>query len=94
MSPADAERSEDAGTTAEADSAAPDQDHHEHDDEIVVTGVRRKAGDVLGGLSVLDSEELAKELRPSIGETLARQPGVTASSFGPTASARATGSGS
>ena len=27
-----------------------------------------------------------RELRPSIGETLARQPGVTASSFGPTAS--------
>ncbi|MCY0672145.1 TonB-dependent receptor plug domain-containing protein, partial [Klebsiella pneumoniae] len=52
----------------------------------VVTGVRRKAGDVLGGLSVLDAEDLARELRPSIGETLARQPGVTASSFGPTAS--------
>ncbi len=41
---------------------------------------------MLGGLSVLSAEDLAKELRPSIGETLARQPGVTASSFGPTAS--------
>ncbi len=89
----------DAGVTADADggaataaetgteaSDATDEDHHDHSDEIVVTGVRRKASDVLGGLSVLDSEELAKELRPSIGETLARQPGVTASSFGPTAS--------
>ncbi len=65
---------------------AGEQDHHEHDDEIVVTGVRRKAGDVLGGLSVLDADELARELRPSLGETLARQPGVSASSFGPTAS--------
>ncbi len=65
---------------------AGEQDHHEHDDEIVVTGVRRKAGDVLGGLSVLDADELAREVRPSLGETLARQPGVSASSFGPTAS--------
>ncbi|HXG81023.1 MAG TPA: TonB-dependent receptor [Sphingomicrobium sp.] len=66
--------------------AAQDEDHHDHADEIVVTGVRKREGDVLGGLSVLDSEELARELRPSIGETLARQPGVSASSFGPTAS--------
>ena len=78
-------------TPAPAPAPAPatnaqDDDHHDHDNEIVVTGVRRKAGDVLGGLSVLDGEELARELRPSIGETLARQPGVTASSFGPTAS--------
>ncbi|HET9397195.1 MAG TPA: TonB-dependent receptor [Sphingomicrobium sp.] len=67
-------------------AAAPDDEHHDHNEDIVVTGIRRKAGDVLGGLSVLDSEELAKELRPSLGETLARQPGVSASSFGPTAS--------
>jgi iron complex outermembrane receptor protein len=66
--------------------AAQNDNHHDHGEEIVVTGVRKKAGDVLGGLSVLDSEDLARELRPSIGETLARQPGVTASSFGPTAS--------
>jgi iron complex outermembrane receptor protein len=66
--------------------SARDDVHHDHADEIVVTGVRRRAGDVLGGLSLLDGEELARELRPSIGETLARQPGVSASSFGPTAS--------
>jgi iron complex outermembrane receptor protein len=67
-------------------SSAQEDDHHDHSDEIVVTGIRRRAGDVLGGLSVLDAEELAKERRPSLGETLARQPGVSASSFGPTAS--------
>ncbi|MCL6698325.1 TonB-dependent receptor [Sphingomonas sp. NSE70-1] len=90
----------DAGASAEADSGAAtaidagtdatataeEDEHHDHHDDIVVTGVRRKAGDVLGGLSVLDSEELAKELRPSLGETLARQPGVSATSFGPAAS--------
>ncbi|HEY0628188.1 MAG TPA: TonB-dependent receptor, partial [Sphingomicrobium sp.] len=75
-----------AADPATAPPAAHDDDHHDHENEIVVTGVRRRAGDVLGGLSVLDAEELARELRPSIGETLARQPGVSASSFGPTAS--------
>ena len=51
-------------------SSAQEDDHHDHSDEIVVTGIRRRAGDVLGGLSVLDAEELAKERRPSLGETL------------------------
>jgi iron complex outermembrane receptor protein len=63
------------------------QAHHENEDEVVVTGVRRKASDALGGVSVLDKAELTREVRTSIGETLARQPGVTATSFGPTASA-------
>lgn len=80
-----ASTAEASAETANASADAPPH-HEEENEEIVVTGVRKKAGDVLGGLSVLDSEELAKELRPSIGETLARQPGVTASSFGPTAS--------
>ena len=60
--------------------------HQDHDAEIVVTGVRRNAGDVLGGVSVLDKEDLTREVRPSIGETLSRQPGVSSTSFGPTAS--------
>ena len=75
-----------SGAAASESAEAQPIDHHDHDDVVVVTGVRRKAGDVLGGLTVLDSEELAKDVRPSIGETLAHQPGVTASSFGPTAS--------
>ena len=60
--------------------------HPDSDQAIVVTGVKRTAGDILGGVSVIDSEELSREVRPSIGETLKDQPGVTASSFGPTAS--------
>ena len=71
---------------APAAAAAQGRHHDDHDDEIVVTGVRRNAQDVLGGLSVLDEADLTREVRPSIGETLARQPGVTSSSFGPTAS--------
>jgi iron complex outermembrane recepter protein len=75
-----------APPTSESSEQTAAEAHHEHDDEILVTGIRRRAGDVLGGVSVLDGAELAQELRTSIGETLARQPGVTASSFGPTAS--------
>lgn len=60
--------------------------HPDPDQTIVVTGVRRAAGDVLGGVTVLGKEELTRDVRTSIGETLKDQPGVTASSFGPTAS--------
>lgn len=60
--------------------------HPDKDQAIVVTGVRRSASDVLGAVSVVDLQELQHVVRPSIGETLATQPGVTASSFGPTAS--------
>jgi len=64
------------------------EEAHQHRDEaIVVTGVRRSSADVLGGVSVLDEAELDRELRPSLGETLARLPGVSATSFGPKASA-------
>ncbi|KQS05140.1 TonB-dependent receptor [Sphingomonas sp. Leaf357] len=55
--------------------------------EIIVTApVRQSETDVLQGTSILTGEELTRELRPTIGETLARQPGVSASSFGPNAS--------
>ena len=60
--------------------------HPDADQAIVITGVRRPAGDILGGVSVVDTQALQRAARPSIGETLASQPGVTASSFGPTAS--------
>src|SRR6476619_544910 len=68
-------------TPGDAAAAHPDTDQ-----AIVVTGVKRSAGDILGGISVMDKELLQHDVRPSIGETLASQPGVTASSFGPTAS--------
>jgi iron complex outermembrane receptor protein len=68
-------------TPGDAAKAHPDEDQ-----AIVVTGVKRAAGDILGGVSVIDKELLAHEARTSIGETLQSQPGVTASSFGPTAS--------
>ena len=78
-----------APQSAQPAPAAPVRagDHHsEERQDIVVTGVRRNREDVLGGVTVLSSEELAREVRPTIGETLARQPGVSATSFGPNAS--------
>ena len=72
-----------AATAAGAQSApasAPPAD-------VVVTGILQQSEtDVLQGTSVLTGEELTRNLRPTIGETLQRLPGVSATSFGPSAS--------
>ena len=80
-----------SGGSSEDGAAAPTpgdaaKAHPDTDQAIVITGVKRAAGDILGGVSIVDKEQLSRDIRPSIGETLASQPGVTASSFGPTAS--------
>ena len=69
-----------------AERTAREGPHSDHAQDIVVTGFRRSREDVLSGTSVVSGGELIRELRPSIGETLARQPGVSATSFGPNAS--------
>lgn len=75
-----------APTPDKATPADP-QDHDQAGAEIVVTGTRaRAAADVLGGTSVMTEAELTRDMRPTIGETLASQPGVSATSFGPNAS--------
>ncbi len=69
----------------EADSATGY--HDKTPQEIVVTAlVNRSQQDALGGVSVLTGDKLDRDLRSSIGETLSRQPGVSATSFGPNAS--------
>lgn len=65
---------------------APADPHADHTQDIIITGFARDREDVLSGTSVVSGAELARELRPTIGETLARQPGVSATSFGPNAS--------
>jgi iron complex outermembrane receptor protein len=89
----------DAPTVVDADASAGGTDsapptpgsakaaHPDSDQAIIVTGVRRKAEDVLGGVSVLDEAELNQKVQSSLGETLANLPGVSATSFGPKASA-------
>jgi iron complex outermembrane receptor protein len=55
--------------------------------EIIVTApLSRSREDVIAGVSVLSGTELVQNLKPTIAETLARTPGVSASSFGPSAS--------
>ncbi|HMC91383.1 MAG TPA: TonB-dependent receptor [Allosphingosinicella sp.] len=70
-----------AGSAARAADSAAVQEG-----AIVVTGSRLNRQDVLSGTSVVSGEELTRDLRPTIGETLSRQPGVSATSFGPNAS--------
>jgi iron complex outermembrane receptor protein len=70
-----------ADATAEAEDPQADRTQ-----DIVITGFRRNRDDLLAGTSVVSGAELAREMRPTIGETLARQPGVSATSFGPNAS--------
>jgi len=51
--------------------------------EIVVTGTHTRSDDILGKVDVLGGDSLARNVRPTIGETLARQPGVSTSGSGP-----------
>ncbi|HST36623.1 MAG TPA: TonB-dependent receptor [Allosphingosinicella sp.] len=65
----------------------PPADYHAPEEQnIVVTGFARSRADILGGNSVLSGDELTRDIRTTLGETLARQPGVSATSFGPNAS--------
>ncbi|MEO6151766.1 MAG: TonB-dependent receptor [Croceibacterium sp.] len=48
-----------------------------------MTSTRRRDDDVLGNVAVLSGSALAAEARPTIGETLASQPGVAAAGSGP-----------
>ena len=67
--------------------AAPDALHQDIGEDIVVTagfGSNRLA--IPAAVAVLEGEALMRDLRPSLGEMLASQPGVTSSFFGPAAS--------
>ena len=74
-----------------ADKNAPlpsSDDYHTEDSEgvIITAPFARDQEDLLQGTSVLTGQELTRDVRTTIGETLARQPGVSATSFGPNAS--------
>jgi iron complex outermembrane receptor protein len=75
--------------TARADEAPSDADgyHSRTSPDIVVTAVLpHTQQDVLAGVSVVTGDQLSRQLRTTIGETLSRQPGVSSTSFGPNAS--------
>src|SRR5204862_213019 len=73
-------------TPPTAATGRPDDYHASESQEIVVTGYARNRADILSGSSVVSGDDLAREQRPTIGDTLARLPGVSATSFGPNAS--------
>lgn len=78
-----------AQSSTPSSDAPADRTTRNRDDgrDIVVTGpLRQSETDVLQGTSVLKGEALTRALRPTIGDTLARLPGVSATSFGPSAS--------
>ncbi|MEY4160852.1 MAG: hypothetical protein RLZZ136_1473 [Pseudomonadota bacterium] len=76
-----------APALAQVVPAATQADTDHLPQEIVVTGaLRQDRQDMLSGVAVIQAAALTEALRPSIGETLAHTPGVSASSFGPTAS--------
>lgn len=58
-----------------------------HMDEVVVTaGVERRRSEAYQGVSVLSNAELASRAASDLGETLAGEPGMSATFFGPGAS--------
>jgi iron complex outermembrane receptor protein len=74
-----------------ADPAAPSEPVAANDappsggrsSDVIVTGRRTRSDDVLGDVSVLGGADLAASIRPTLGETLASQPGVSTSGSGP-----------
>jgi iron complex outermembrane receptor protein len=78
-----------ASVRADADGAAADQDmlHGGIGRDIIVTApFARERFALPTAVGVLEGTALVRDLRPTIGETLARQPGVSASFFGPNSS--------
>jgi iron complex outermembrane receptor protein len=57
-------------------------------DEIIVSAspINQTRFDIVQGTSILSGADLADALKGSLGETLAKQPGITSSFFGPFAS--------
>ena len=61
--------------------------HVSKNDEIVVTALRRASReDSISGVAIVQAEQLVANLRPGLGDSLTHTPGVSATSFGPSAS--------
>lgn len=73
-------------TMAQSSGTAGDGDDFHTDEPIVVTAPYVRSLDVLGNVTVVEGDELARDLRGQIGDTLTRQAGVSATSFAPGAS--------
>lgn len=72
-------------TTPDAGNPPPDAsaDAAPEANAIVVTGTRIHRDDILGSVNTLGGDSLVRDVRPTLGETLAKQPGVATSGSGP-----------
>ena len=61
-------------------------DFHTTDDDIVVTAPFTRTLDLFGNVGVLETDDIVESLRPQIGDVLAREAGLSATSFTPGAS--------
>ncbi len=73
---------------AHASGETTQSDYHASKDvEIVVTALRRTSReDSISGVAIVQAEQLVANLRPGLGDSLTHTPGVSATSFGPSAS--------
>lgn len=71
---------------AQSTTVVADDDFHTTDEDIVVTAPYVRSLDLFGTIGVVEGDELARQIRGQIGETLTGQPGVSATSFTPGAS--------
>jgi iron complex outermembrane receptor protein len=71
---------------AEAQAAMEPEDVPVLEEVIVTAAVDRFRFQTLQGVGVLDGEELRLRLEATLGETLAREPGISSTFFGPGAS--------
>jgi iron complex outermembrane recepter protein len=70
-----------------ADVPQSDDAHPVQPSDIIVTApFNRDRAAILAGTSVLTGEALTRDVRTTIGDTLAKLPGVSSTSFGPNAS--------
>ena len=76
-----------AGPALAQTPAEPNGDPAHSDNQmIIVTADYLDELDIIAGTSVVTGDELLRRLEPQIGDLLARQPGVSATSFSPGAS--------
>lgn len=85
--PALAQQHDHPSVTHVAQQQTQDHGHETAAPSIIVTApFSRNQVDVLSGTSVLAGDALNRKLKPTLGDTLASLPGVSASSFGPAVS--------
>ncbi len=84
----DPAQTEAAERASEADHDHERHHHHGDYEEIIVSGspTERSRFDLLQASSILSGEDLARRIEPTIGETLAYEPGVSSTFFGRAAS--------